>query len=155
MKNKTFEFIKNGAISTAPFVAGGVAGAELAELVTDSEAVISGFSTATQYVAGYGAFMSLHARDNRDLYKQDGKWNFRKLAVDTAKTVFSLGVAEVAYIAGRTGLMDYFMNRDYSPTSSSIMADAISIPLFFFVAIPIAKKTGLIRSRDKIDEIKD
>ena len=145
MKNKTLEFIKNGAISTVPFVAAGVTGADLTDLVTDNEAVISIASTTTQYVAGYGTFMVLHARDNKECYKDDNRWNYRKLAIDTAKTAFSLGVAELAYVFGRTGLMDYFMNRDYNPTTSSLLADAICIPLFFFIAVPLAKKTDLIK----------
>ena len=151
MKNKTLEFLKNGAIATIPFVAGGVAGAELTGLITDNEAIISGASTATQYVAGYGAFMGLTAHDNKDLYKKNDKWDYKKLAIGTAKTVFSLGIAEIPYIFGRTGLMDYFMNKDYSRTSSSLLADAISIPLFFLVAVPIAKKTGLIRDTQNLD----
>lgn len=145
MKNKTLEFIINGAISTVPFIVGGIAGAELSELVTDSKEITSGISTATQYAAGYSAFMTLQARDNRDVYQRDGRWDYKKLMLGTAKTAFSLGVAEVAYIFGRSGLIDYFLNKDYSPTASSILADSIAIPMFFLVAIPLAKKTGLIK----------
>jgi hypothetical protein len=149
MKNKTFEFLKNGAISCISFMGGGIAGAELTDLITDSEVTISSISTASQYIAGYGAFIGLHARDNKELYKNNKGWNVRQLAIDTSKTVFSLGVAELVYIPSRTLMMNYFLNRDNDSTPSSLYADAICLPLFFLVALPIAKKTGLIKKIEK------
>jgi len=146
MKNKTLEFIKNGLIATIPFMAGGIGGAELADLVTDSNAIITATSTVSQYILGYTTFMGMHAHDNRDVYRSDGKWDYKKLAIDTGKTIVSLGVAELAYIFGRSWLMDYFLSKDYSSTKASLMADAIAIPGFFGIALPIAKKTGLIKS---------
>lgn len=148
MKNKTLEFVKNMAITTIPFVGGGIVGAELSDLVTDSDAIISSVSTASQYVLAYPAFIALHAHDNRDIYQDEGKWNKRKLAKDTLKIMFSLGIAEVAYIAGRTGLMDYFINKDFSPTPAAVIADSICIPLYIMIAVPIAKKVGIIRKSE-------
>jgi hypothetical protein len=148
MENKTLEFLKNGAISCVPFIAGGVAGAELTDLISNNEMIISGISTASQYITGYTAFMGLHARDNKEIYKKEEKWNYRQLAIDTTKTAFTLGAAELFYIPTRTILMDYYLNKDYNPTSSSIFADIISLPLFFLVAIPIARKTGLIKKTE-------
>ena len=90
MKNKTLEFVKNGMYATIPFIAGGIAGAELSDLVTDSPAVISIVSTIGQYILGYPAFMAFHARDNPDDYKINDRWNSKKLVKGLGKTILSL-----------------------------------------------------------------
>ncbi len=107
MKNKTRKFVKNMLIASASFIAGGVAGAELSDLVTDNEAIISSVSTASQYVAAFPTFLALHAYDNRDEYKKSGVWNKKMLLTDTLKITLSFGAAEIPYILGRTGLMNY------------------------------------------------
>lgn len=145
MKNKTLEFVKNMTISSVPFILGGVAGAELSDLVTDNETVISSVSTASQYVTAYPIFLALHAHDNKEVYKKEGIWNRKMLLVDTVKMTFTLGIAEVAYIAGRTGIMDYLLNRDFSPTPAAVTADLICIPLYMALAIPLAKRFGIIK----------
>lgn len=149
MKNKTLEFVKNMGVSAIPFVLGGIAGAELSDLVTDNEKIISSVSTAAQYLTAYPVFIAMHARDNRDLYQTEGKWDKKRLAVDTLKILFSLGVAEAAYIVGRTGLVDYLLHKDFSSASASVTADLIATPFYAIVAIPLAKKTSIIRSDKK------
>ena len=133
-------------------MAGGVGGAELADLVTDNEAIISSFSTFSQYLLAYPTFMTFHARDNRDLYKKEGRWDKKRLCADTFKVMFSLAAAEVAYVVGRTPLMNYFLTKDFSPTVASLTADLISTPLYFGIAIPLAKKTGIIRKKESTEQ---
>lgn len=145
MKNKTREFVKNILISSIPFVAGGVVGAELSDLVTDNERIISSVSTASQYVAAFPTFLALHARDNRDTYKKNGVWNKKMLATDTLKIIFSLGAAEIPYIFGRTGLMDYLLSRDFSPIPAAVTADLACLPIYIAMVVPLAKKMGIIK----------
>lgn len=145
MKNKTREFVKNILISAIPFVAGGVAGAELSDLVTDNEAIISSVSTASQYVAAFPTFLALHAYDNQDKYKKSGVWNKKRLAIDTAKIMLSLGAAEIPYIFGRTGLMDYLLSKDFSPTPAAVTADLACLPIYIALVVPLAKKMGIIK----------
>ena len=144
MQNKTLEFVKNMLISSVPFIAGGVVGAELSDLVTDNETMISSVSTASQYVAAFPTFLALHAYDNQDKYKESGVWNKKMLATDTVKIMLSLGAAEIPYIFGRTGLMDYLLSRDFSPIHAAVTADLVCIPIYIAVAVPLAKKVGII-----------
>jgi len=145
MENKTLEFVKNGMYSIVPFIAGGIAGAELSDLVTDSPAIISTVSTAGQYILGYPAFMAFHARDNPNDYRTNDRWDSKKLVKGLGKTILSLGPAEVVYIGTRILLTNKLLNEGYSPAVSSIVADAVAIPLFFLAAIPLGKKLGLIK----------
>ena len=145
MKNKTLEFVKHGMYSMVPFVAGGIAGAELSDLVTDSSAVISAVSTMGQYILGYPSFMVVHARDNSDDYRTNNRWDSKKLLKGLGKTILALGPAEVVYIGTRTFLTSQLLNEGYSPTVSSIAADAVAIPLFYLAAIPLARKLRLIK----------
>lgn len=154
MKNKTLEFVKNGMYAAVPFVAGGIAGAELSDLVTDSPAVISTISTIGQYILGYPAFMAFHARDNPDDYKINDRWNSKKLVKGLGKTILSLLPAEVVYIGARTLLANQLLNDGYSPAVSSVAADAVAIPLFFLAAIPLGKKFGLIKETDSENKYK-
>lgn len=144
MKNKTLKFVKNMLIASVPFIAGGIAGAELSDLVTDNEAIISSVSTASQYVAAFPTFLALHAYDNRDEYKKSGVWNKRMLLTDAFKIMLSLGAAEIPYILGRTRLMDYLLSRDLSPTPAAFAADLMCLPIYFAVVVPLAKKMRII-----------
>ncbi len=152
MKNKTLEFVKNVGIAGVPFIAGGVGGAELSDLVTDNETIISFVSTASQYLLAYPTFMAFHAYDNKDLYKKEGRWDKKRLSVDTLKIMFSLAAAEIAYVVGRTPLMNYFLTKDFSPAAASVIADVISTPLYFGIAIPLAKRTGIIRKEKPTEQ---
>jgi len=122
-------------------------------LVTDNEHAITAVSTTTQYVAGYATLIGLHAYDNKERYREDGKWKLREIALDTGRLFFSLAVAEVAYIVCRSGLMDYLLHRDLSPTKASLLADLVSIPLYFAVAIPLAKKFRFIRQDGVLEDL--
>ena len=144
MKNKTLEFFKNAGIASVSFLAGGVVGAELSDLLTDNTKIITAVSTITPYVLGYATFMGLQAYDNIEVYKKK-TWDYMLLAKDTAKTFFAFGLAEIPYVITRSWSMDYFLNKDYSSIESSIMADLIALPVWIAIAYPLAKKTGIIK----------
>ena len=145
MENKTLEFVKNAMYSVGPFIAGGIAGAELSDLVTDSPAVISTVSTVGQYILGYPAFMAFHAKDNPNDFQTNRRWDYRKLAKGMGKILLSLAPAEIVYMTSRTLLANYLLKEGHDPIVASAGADAVALPLFFGVAIPLGKKFGLIK----------
>ena len=148
LEDETIAFVKNIAISCIPFIGGGIVGAELSDLVSDDGKIISLVSTVSQYIAAYPVFMALYAYDNKDHYIDNGKWNKKRIMIDAVRVIFALAIAEVAYILGRTGLMNVFLIRNYNPSIASVMADIISIPLYICIAVPLAKKFNLIKIKN-------
>lgn len=147
MQNKTLEFVKNALLSTIPFFGAGYAAAELTDLITDSPTIITGVSTASMYVSGYASFMGLHFYDNKDHYNKDGKVQYKELAKDTGKAVLSLALAEVAYIATRSGLMHHHLSNQLPVWKATFYTEAIAAPLYYAVAVPSAKLTGFIKKQ--------
>ena len=146
MKNKTLEFVKNCTISTAFFVAGGIAGAELSDLASDSSFAISAVSTSLEYIAGYSSFLGLHVHDNIEHYKKDGKWERKEITSDIKKALICFSIPDIAYLLSRHYVMKYFLDNDYDSAKSSMLADIVCAPIFF-LAIPAAKRMGLIKKK--------
>jgi len=148
MKNKNLEFIKNVLVSTPPYWAGGVAGAEISDLFSDSEALITASSTLAEIVLGDGILLFLHARNNKETYYTNNKWDLKNIIYDgITKLAPSLALAEVSYSVSRSGIMYYLLNKDYSSGGSAILADVISLPVYVIGAYVGAKYTGLIKKK--------
>lgn len=148
MEIKTKKFVKNLAITAVGSVLGGMAGAELASLVTNSEAVISAGSLLTQLAVCYGVFVPLHEQDNRDLYRNDKdniKW--RVLFKDMAKFTGGVLALDVAYYLARPTATYVLQKKGFEPSTASFLADSICIPAYVALTIPIAKGLGLMRKK--------
>ncbi len=151
MKQKYVKFAKNMALATGAAVAGGVLGAEAADLFTDSKPVIAASSTAAQYIASFAVFLPLHARDNPDLYRdENNRFKWRTYAGDMLKLNASWVVLDCLYIAGRPVLNYHLQRHGYDPATSSLLSDAISIPAYWALAIPIARGLKIIREEKTI-----
>lgn len=151
-KHRILAFSKNLVVAGTSFMIGGYLGAKAAKYGTDSKAIISGVSLFSQYVAGFTAFLPLHAIDNYDVYKkEDGKFKYKELAKDTGKLLLSFGVLEVAYMIGRPALHYTFMNKGIEAGTASLYSDLICNPAYWILAIPMAKITGVIRKSKKKD----
>ena len=147
--NKTAKFAKNAGISVASMVAAGIGGAELADLVSDSESVISTVSTACQYVAGLGTFLPLHARDNKDLYMEDNKFKTREYLKDIGKMAIGTCVLEVGYIIGRPYVMYKLQKEGFDPSTASITSDGICSAIYLALFFPVVKALNIIREEKK------
>ncbi|MCX6707582.1 MAG: hypothetical protein NT001_05585 [Candidatus Woesearchaeota archaeon] len=147
--NKYLKFTKNMAYSGLGFVFGGIAGSEITKHFTSSEAWISGAATLSEFVYGYTIMFGSHAKDNPDLYTDlEGKLLKRELAKDCIKLVGGVSILDYLYLTGRAYLQYYFQKNGYSPVDSSLLADAICVPLFVAAAIPIGRLVGVIRENN-------
>ena len=78
MENKYFQFIKNIALASTVCILTGVVTSKVAGNFTNNGKVIGAVSTFTQYTSWFGAFLPLHAADNRAEYTtEDGRFNAR------------------------------------------------------------------------------
>lgn len=151
-KHRILAFSKNLVVAGTSFMIGGYLGAKAAKYGTDSKAIISGVSVLSQYIAGFAAFLPLHAMDNYDVYKgEDNKFKYKELAKDTGKLMLSFGVLEIAYMIGRPALHYNFMNKGIEPGTASLYSDLICSPAYWILAIPMAKITGVIKKSKKKD----
>ena len=148
MNQKSKKFLKNVAITTVVSIAGGIAGAELTDLVTDSKSAIAIGSTAAQYIASFGTFFPLHARDNRDIYRDElNKFKWREFTKDALKLTFGFAALDVLYVIGRPIVNYRFQKAGYSPFESSLLSDAVCMTSYFAVSLPLAKILGVIREK--------
>jgi len=145
--NKTAKFIKNMGLTVIASVAGGIAGAELSDLVTDSKTVISISSTSAQYILSFATFFPLHAKDNKDLYREPitNKFKWGEFAKDAVKMTAGFGVLDYLYIIGRPFVNYKFQKAGYDPSTASLLSDAICIPTYCILALPMAKGLGVLR----------
>lgn len=154
MKSKYAKFAKNMGLAAVAAVAGGVAGAELTDLVTNSEVLIATGSTAGQYLASFGVFLPLHARDNPDLYRDEqNKFKWSEYTKDMIRMTVGFGVLDYLYLAGRPAVNYFFQKKGYDPTTASLLSDAVCIPSYCIVAIPMARGLGVIKEKKPKNQI--
>lgn len=148
--NKYLKFAKNMTYSALGFVFGGIAGSELAKLVTDSKELIAGTATLCEFVYGYAIMFGSHLKDNPDLYRDlEGRLLKNELVKDCAKLVTGISILDYLYITGRAYLHYYFQKHGFPPVEASIMADAICVPVYILAAIPMGRVMGVIREKNK------
>lgn len=156
MKKKYLKFLKNVGLSAAAAVTGGVAGAELSDLLTDSKAVISASSTLSQYVAALGVFFPLHAHDNPDLYREENnKFKWKTYLKDMTKMTLGFGVLDYLYLVGRPVAHYYLQKQGYDPATASLLSDAFCMSSYYALAIPVAKGLNIIREENKPNKNED
>jgi len=149
MVNKYLSFAKNVGIASVAGLAVGAGAAELAHLVSDNKTLTSIVSTLGEYVAAYSVFLPLHARDNPDLYKDEqGNFKTREFVKDQLKLAGGFVLIDIAYLTGRPIITREFLESGFSPSQASLYADAISYPALIALAVPVAKLTGNIRSKE-------
>ena len=151
MKNKTLSFMKNAGIATAAAVVAGWGSSELADKFIDNGKVIGVLSTISQYFAWFGTFLPLHARDNREIYEKDGKFDWGQFTKDNLKFGGAFAALDLLYILGRPLVQDYFIRHGSSPSSSSLYSDCVAFPFYAALAIPIAKFSGIIKGRKGLE----
>jgi hypothetical protein len=145
MNRKEIKFAKNAGLAIAGAVAGGLAGAELSDILTDSKAVIAFSSTAGQYLASLAVFCPLHARDNRDLYQTNGSFGWQAFGKDIGKLTGGFVLLDAAYFVGRPSLNYYFQRKGHDPIAASLLTDSVFVSVYALLAMPMAKRFGLIR----------
>jgi len=144
--HRNIAFLKNMVLSGVAFMGGGYFGAKLMRYGTDSKTLITASSLLSQYIVGFAAFLPLHAFDNYDVYHEEGKkYKYKELAKDTVKLVLGLGILDAAYIVGRPILHYNLMKRGVNPEIASLYADAICIPSYWALSVPVAKLFGVIK----------
>lgn len=149
MKNKYITFAKNVGIAAVAGIAAGAGAAELSNLITDNKAATAMVSTVSEYTAAYAAFLPLHARDNRDVYRTiEGKFKWKEFITDQIKLAGGFILLDITYLTGRPFLTKEFLDSGVNPLQASLYADAISYPILMATAFPIAKITGNIRSKE-------
>lgn len=157
MNNKYISFAKNIGLATVAGVVAGAGAAELSNLITDNKTITAIVSTVSEYAAGYAVFLPLHARDNQDIYRtNEGKFRWGEFIKDQAKLAGGFVLLDIAYLTGRPFLAKTFLEHGINPAQASLYADLISYPTMIVAAVPIAKITGNIRSKEKKleDELK-
>ncbi len=86
MRNRYLSFAKNIGIAATAGLLAGAGTAELSNLVTDNKTAIAVVSTVSEYIAAYAAFLPLHSRDNRDVYRtKEGKFKWKEFIKDQIK----------------------------------------------------------------------
>jgi len=149
MKNKYLEFIKNMTLASTVSILTGVLTSRFAGEFVDNGKIIGTIATLTQYTAWFGAFLPLHASDNRELYTNpDGRFNTRKFANDNLKFGGSFLLLDGAYILTRPLVQDYLIRNGFDAGNSSWVADLFYIPVYTIASIGIAKLTGIIKSKN-------
>ena len=149
MRNKYISFAKNIGIAAVAGLTAGAGIAELSDLITENKTVTAILSTVGEYAAAYAIFLPLHARDNRDVYRdKEGKFKWREFIKDQVKLTGAFVFLDVAYLAGRPVLTEKFLDSGLNPSRASLYADAISYPVLLAAAFPIAKITGNLRSKE-------
>lgn len=149
MKNKYLAFTKNIVISTAVAVAAGVGVSELTKLATDNGMIIGAASTASQYLTSFVTFTTLHARDNREHYTQNGRWNYKAVVWDNLKFMASFIPLDVVYVFGRPFLQNHFIKSGMGPAESSVAADACFMTGYLAASFPLARLTGILRKKQE------
>lgn len=144
---KTRKFIKNGCIAAAGAFAAAAGAAELTDLLTGSQALNPVVTTATEIGVGYPLFLWLHARDNQDLYRLDGRFQWRPYVADMVKLNLGLGVLDALYFIGRPFVDYYFQKRGLGSATASLVTDSSCLLAYIALAVPTAKTLGVLRTR--------
>ncbi len=148
MKNKYLAFAKNLGLSAVAALAAGAGAAELASRVTNNKTVIGIVSGISEYLAAYGVFLPLHAKDNYDIYKDSqGNFKWREFIKDQLKLAGGFVTLDVLYLIGKPILTRLFLQAGNDPAVSSLYADLICIGSLGGLSVPIGKITGNIRSK--------
>lgn len=135
-------------LSTICCIAGGYAGAELTDIITDSEAAMATSSTIAQFATFYGSFLPLHARSNNDLYYEKEHFQWRTFGRDMITLFGTLLPLDIAYLIARPLAHYHFQTTGHEPGTASLLADTICIPAYILLAHPIAYFLGVIRTND-------
>jgi len=144
-KHKTHAFVKNMITAGIPFFMGGIVGARATSALTLSPAAVSIGSITGQYLLGTPAFGSLHYLDNKEIYRDKDGIKWKLLATDIAKLTFALGVLDGAYLAARPVLVYQFLKNGVDPVAASVYADSITFPIYWALAVPVAKSIGVLK----------
>jgi hypothetical protein len=153
MKNKYIAFAKNGAITITVTVAAGIGASEIAKEFTNDGRIIGATSTIAQYIASYSTFLPLHARDNRDIYTKNGKFDWKSFLWDNFKFASAFALLDLAYLGGRPFTQNYFLNRNMNATESSLASDGVWISAYLALAFPLARLTGIIKAKTNLETI--
>lgn len=152
MIEKYKSYVKNMGSGSVASIAGGLAGSYIAELFSASPEKIAGISTVSQYLASIPTFSVLHARYNRHLYtdtEDNFLWN--PFVKDVTKLTTALLPLDWIYVPVRGYVNYYFQSKGFDPYISSILSDAICIPVYVAASIPLARYLNIIRP----DEVSD
>jgi len=145
--NKYLAFAKNIGIASGAAVSAGVGGAELADLITNNNTLISITSTLSEYGVGYAVFLPLHARDNRDLYRtEEGGFKWGKFVKDQVKLAGAFVLLDIAYLVGKPMIMNGYLQQGLPESQASLYSDRILYPALIALSLPLAKISGIIRS---------
>ncbi len=125
-------------------IAGGFVGSEVADKLSDLEALTTVVSAGSHALVFTLYFTPAHIYHNKDIYFKEGKFNWGKFFKNMAKLGAVYAGIDTLYYATRPPLQALCMKYVCrSAGLSSILVDLISFPLYFFMAPPAAKMTGI------------
>lgn len=106
------------------------------------------YTIAISYITYYTVFGSLYYYDNKKEYLlENGKINIKKFVRNIIKLVFSVGIAELAYVVTRWSIHFYLLTISYEPHLTSIIAHVSSAIMFATMVNLGVKTTKLFNNR--------
>jgi len=151
-------FLQSNLIAIAPFVLAGMPAAEYAQDAIkehlDQMPIIGQYVTNTiitlsaQMVAGYTTFMANEIRANKEKYiDENGKLSSSKIYDGFKTAVKTFLLFDLTYGAAKIGGQSYFLSQGKDPSIASALFDALAMPLFFAIMIPVSLKSGMIQTK--------
>jgi hypothetical protein len=148
---KKRKWIKNASIGTVAGFMGGLIGAELTDIVSDSYGLISFLSTIGESIGG-AIIIPLYTKDNPDLYRDKlGKLKKNTLVKDWGKYGLTLVAFYAMLIGGRTTLNYYLLNKGFDTSSASLLSDCVFGTVHMAGSYCLARGTGLIRYEPELE----
>lgn len=154
MRNKYLSFAKNIVFSAGAVIATGAVASELTSEFTNNGKIIGAVSTIAGYLAGLAVLLPLQARDNREFYTTNGRFNWKSFAMDNVvKLGAGLLVLDTAYLVARPFMQDYFMGLGINEYRSSVICDLFFLPIHAGASVGLARATGVIRpDKNKLED---
>jgi hypothetical protein len=150
-------FLQSNVIGAIPFVVAGMPAAELAQELIDTYlsqapeiiqyATNSLITLGVQMATGYTTFMANEVRVNREKYTNDNnRLSIRKIGSGVAKAVKAFLTFDLSYITGKTAGQSALLAAGKDPWKASGFFDALAIPLWYTLSIPLGLRSGVIET---------
>ncbi len=155
-------FLQSNVLAAVPFVVAGMPAAELAEkgiehLLGDvpqmaKYAINSAVTLGAQFATSYTTYMVNEVRANKAKYvDENGKLSPAKIADGFVKAVKAFLSFDIPLTISKLGGQSYLLSQGKDPWKASALFDAVALPAYFTVIIPIALKTGAIETRRTLE----
>jgi hypothetical protein len=152
MRKRTKRFINNSIKTGCAAAGAGFLGANLADLITESEYIISAVSTGSQYIAPL-YFLKLHAEESQDQYRENvtSKFKWKDFLKDVGRFNAAKIPLNCLYVTGRTFLETYLQKKGYAAGYASVISDLVCLSGYYTATIPLGMYLG-ITGKDELEE---